>query len=289
MTKVIDQFIKDMEIRNLSPRTRTAYLRAIQRLSRFYQGRAPETLSDQEVQDFIHHQAIGRGLSWSYVKIQTAAFRFFYGKTMRLAATCFVIPVAKSRVKLPQVLTRDEMRRVFQTVAYDLRKTAYFSLLYGCGLRGAEACNLRLTDIESASWSLRILNGKGGKDRVVYLPKKVYHDLAMYWKACRFKDYLFTTRHNPSAPMDIKIPQGWYKALSKEANIHKQGCLHLFRHSYATHALEDGIGLLSIQKNLGHTSLKSTMIYLQLAQIPEPTQAPIDRLFPKTETVSFSP
>lgn len=279
MTNVIDQFIKDMKIRNLAEGTQRNYLYAMQRLSDFYQGEPPEKLTDTQVQDYIHHLSCERHYSWSHIKTQTAAFRFFYGRTLRLHLKQFVIPVAKSAKKLPEILSRTEVRKLLQCIGHDLRKSAYFSLLYGCGLRGSEACQLRIKDINSDTNRIWVRNGKGAKDRGVYLPNATYRALALYWQRCRFEDYLFTRAQNANQPMRIKTPQLWLKSMKRETGIVKGSSLHLFRHSYATHALEDGENLINIQRNLGHVSISTTLIYTKLAQIPCQQMAPIDRLY----------
>lgn len=279
MTVVIEKFNRLMEIRNLAQGTRTNYLNAVNAIQAHYHGVPLETLTDDDVQKYLHFLAIECKHSKSHVNVQAAGLRFFFKYVLKKDLRDFLIPISKKPKKLPDILSRQEVGRLFQTIGYDLRKTAFFTVLYGCGLRGDEACRLRIRDVDREDKRLWVRGGKGNKDRGIYMPKAVYTALAKYWKACKFSDYFFVRTRNPNAPMRIETARGWFKCMQREAGIKKSGGLHLFRHSYATHNLEDGESLLVIQKNMGHTSLRTTQIYLQLARCTPLKVAPVDRLF----------
>lgn len=279
MTNVIEKFSRNMKIRNLSPATQQNYHYAVNRLAKYYLETRLEDLTDDQIQDYIHYLIVDREYSPRHVGVQVAGIRFFYCWAVRKDLRKFLIPIPKQHKTLPEILSRQEVGRLFQEIAYDLRKTAYFQILYGCGLRGSEACNLRMAHIDRERKTLWVRKGKGGKDRGVYLPKVVYQALAHYWRASHFTDYLFVKSGAPDQPMDISTARGWLRTIKKEIGVKKSGGLHMLRHSYATHALEDGMHPLTIQKNLGHTSLRTTEIYLKLAQIPDPQMSPIERLF----------
>jgi integrase/recombinase XerD len=178
--------------------------------------------------------------SWSYINIHVSAFRFFYGITLRRNLNNFVIPCPKMIKKLPPFLSRDEVRRLFDVMSGMPRQLAFFNILYGCGLRGEEACYLRICDIDWGNKTLWVRNGKGGKERGVYLPKRVYVSLRRYYKAFHFENYIFPGYADPSKPMDPERARQWLKEAKAMTGIRKQGALHMWRHSYATHALEDG-------------------------------------------------
>lgn len=284
MTNVIDKFSRTMTIRKLSPATQQNYHYAVRRLAGYYPETDLENLNDDLIQNYIHHLIVDCEYSARHVGVQVAGIRFFYQNVLRKNLEKFLIPIPKQKKKLPEILNRQEVNRLFDAIAYNLRQTAYFSVLYGCGLRGTEACRLRIEHIDREAKTLWVREGKGGKDRGIYLPKNTYRALAAYWRACHFKDYLFVQPGAPDKPMDIRTPQNWLRAIKVETGIKKSGGLHLLRHSYATHALEDGIHLLTIQKHLGHTSLRTTMIYLRLAQVPDAQMSPIDNLFARPNT-----
>ena len=279
MANAKDKFIKDLEIRGRAKTTQESYLDSLERLEDYYSPKKLSDLSDDEVQEFIYHMVMNK-LSWSYINVHVSFFRFFYGTTLRKNLNQFVIPCPKMKKALPQYMSREEIGKALAHVAWDPKQSAFFQILYGCGLRGAEACMLRMGDIDSGNETLWVRNGKGGKDRGVYLPKAVYKILASYWRASKFKDYLFPGFQDQTKPMVIQRPRNWFREVKSGVGITKKGALHMWRHSYATHMLQDGFSLHTIMRRLGHTSIKTTMIYLHLAGGRDDEKgSPIDQLF----------
>ena len=260
----LEQFTKSMEIRRLSPRTITSYLNALNRLAAFCTCKALEILTDDEVQDHIYH-LVGLKLSWSYINVQVSAYRFFYGITLRKNLRCFIIPCPKARRKLPLVMSRDEIKRALAAVQYSAQQSAFFHLLIGCGLRGGEACRLRLQDLDKGNQKVWVRAGKGGKDRGVYFPPEVRSAFVRYYKQIGFKDYVFPGINHPNQPMTEQRARDWFREVKVVAGIQKRGSLHMWRHTYATQMLENGHDLLEIKRALGHTSLQTTMIYLHIS------------------------
>ncbi len=279
MANAKDKFIKAMAVRGMAKSTQKSYLNALSNLSKFYSGRLVESITDDEVQEFIYDR-VKRKLSWPYINVHVSAFRFFYGKTLRKNLSQFVIPCPKMRKKLPQVMSAEEVRRALEVVRHIPRQFAFFSVLYGCGLRGREACGLRVADIDSGNKALWVRNGKGGKDRRLYLPPVVYGALGRYWHAHCFTDYVFPGYHDTTRPMVVQRARDWFRELKDLAGIRKEGALHMWRHTYATHMVEAGHSLLTLKRALGHTSLKSTMVYLHLSAGRKDEQdSPIDHLY----------
>jgi integrase/recombinase XerD len=279
MTEVTDKFTKDLKIRNRAGGTQDAYLETVKSLEQFYPDKSLEDLSDDEVQEYIFH-LIERGLSWSYIQVHVSAFRFFYGKTLRRNLSTFVIPCPKGKKKIPNYMSYDEVRAALEASSGNPRQAAFFSVLYGCGLRAKEACGLRIADLDSANRTIWVRNGKGGKDRGVHFPNKVYDDLARYWRAFRFNDYVFPGYEDPGKPMLEQRARDWFREIKSMAGIKKAGSLHMWRHTYAVHMLDAGHRLLTIKRALGHSSLNTTMIYLQMAAPREEEKdSPIDHLF----------
>jgi len=279
MANAKDKFIKAMTVRGMKESTQKSYLNALNNLSKYYPGRSLESINDDEVQEFIYDR-VKRKLSWPYINVHVSAFRFFYGKTLRKNLSQFVIPCPKMRKKMPHVMSVEEVRRALEVVRHVPRQFAFFSVLYGCGLRGGEACRLRVADIDSGNKALWVRNGKGGKDRRLYLPGLVYQALARYWRANHFKDYVFPGYHDATRPMVVQRARNWFRELKDLAGIKKEGALHMWRHTYATRMVEAGHSLLTLKRALGHTSLKSTMIYLHLSAGRKNEQdSPIDHLY----------
>ena len=281
MAKAKDKFIKDLKVRGKASSTQKSYLNALERLENWYSPNKLEDLSDDEVQEFIYHLVQGK-LAWSYINVHVSAFRFFYGISLRKNLRNFVIPCPKMRKTLPQYMSREEVAKALNYVTWDPKQSAFFQILYGLGLRGAETCKLRIGDIDRGNETLWVRCGKGGKDRGVYLPKTVSNALIRYWRSFKFRDYIFPGLQDQNKPMELQRPRDWFREVKSAVGITKKGALHMWRHSYATHMLQDGFSLPTIMRRLGHTSIKSTMIYLHLAGgSNEEKGSPIDRLFPQ--------
>ena len=184
------------------------------------------------------------------------------------------------------MLSQEEVRRVLGRVRTP-HNYAFLSTVYACGLRLTEALHLEVSDIDSARMMLHVHRGKGARDRFVPLPKTALAILRAHWKTHRNARLLFPawgrdSRSGATAdtPMAISSVQGAFRAAKRAAGIAKRGVsIHTLRHCYATHLLEAGVNLRVIQKNLGHSSLESTMVYLHLtAKGNEDAYALIDNL-----------
>ena len=152
-------------------------------------------------------------------------------------------------------------------------------LIYGAGLRVSEAVNLQLRDIDSDRMTLHIRCSKGGKDRYVILAPAVYNVLRQYWKACRFKDYVFPSAKDLHKPLTTSSASKIFKSAKASAGITKEGGIHSLRHGFATHLLESGTDIFAIKELLGHSSIQSTVRYL--AFVPDRhknLRSPIEQL-----------
>ena len=251
------------------------------RLARHYR-RSPEQISAREVQDyllFLHQQ---HGLSWSTCNTIRHGVRFFFRITLGLPDPHFYVPGAKEPSTLPQILNHDELVRLF-TVTTNLKHRAVLMTAYAAGLRASELGRLQVSDIDSDRMCLRIKQGKGNKDRYVPLSPRLLELLREYWRRDRPQHWLFPTRPL-DRPMSRQTPTRIYQAAKDNARIGKAGGIHTLRHGYASGLLEAGVELPVIQRRLGHTSIRSTMRYLHLAQDKTcATPSPLDLLeFPRT-------
>jgi site-specific recombinase XerD len=216
--------------------------------------------------------------AWSYISGTVSALRFFFEKTLGRDLRKFIIPCPKKNKKLPCVLSRSEVRKLL-TAAPTIQQEAYFTILYGAGLRASEGRHLTLADIDSANHRLWVRQGKGGKDRIVYLSFDMLMVLRQYYKAFPFQTWIFPGVKHPKQPMDRSRAWSWFDSLKKKAGITKKGGPHLLRHSYATHHLENGHDLYTLKKALGHSKLSTTMIYIHLARRPSlDNDSPLDHL-----------
>ena len=171
MSPLRRQMIEDLSVRGLAENTHKAYLHAVSQLAQYYNKR-PDQLSTREVQRFLVHLREERGLAWSSCNLYGHALRFFYRVTLGRAAVDFYIPCAKQEQRLPEILSRQEIQRLFRVTA-NRRDRALLMTTYGAGLRASEVICLKISDIDSDRMSLRIDQGKGRKDRYSLLSERL--------------------------------------------------------------------------------------------------------------------
>jgi len=254
-----------MVLRGLSVRTRESYLACVSGLAKYY-GRSPEQIDSAQVQGYLLHLITERKLAYASVNQAACACRFFYGKVLGQTARAFEIPMAKTPKRLPQVLSREEVQRLFEH-SPNLRARTLLMCTYAAGLRLSEVCTLRLSDIESAPdrMCIKVRQGKGAKDRYTLLSPLLLDTLRLYWRAERPREYLFPNKRR-TGPMDQTMAQRFYHAARSAAGIERAGGIHTLRHSFATHLLESGVDLHTIQSLLGHGHISTTMRYLHLSR-----------------------
>ena len=270
-----------MTVRGLAENTKRSYLTSVTGLARHYR-RSPDQISAQEVQDYLIYLHEQRGLSWKSCNCVRHGVRFLYRITLGVPDPHFYVPGAKTPSTLPQILNHDELVRLF-TVTTNPKHRALLMTAYAAGLRASELGRLQLTDIDSVRMCLRIEQGKGNKDRYVPLSPRLLEQLREYWRRERPQRWLFPNQLL-ARPMTRAGAAHIYKRAKDKAQIRKAGGIHTLRHAYATGLLEAGVELPVIQRRLGHTSIRSTMRYLHLAQDKtSATPSPLDLLeFPRT-------
>jgi len=265
MTTLRKQMDDAMIVRGFAARTRESYLAAVSALARHYH-RSPDLLTEEEMQAYFLHLIVERKLAYASVNQAASACRFLYGKVLRRPQARFDIPMAKIAKTLPRVLSRDEVSRLF-AAAPNLRARTLLMTTYAAGLRVSEVCALQLADIESASdrMCLKVRQGKGGKDRYTMLSPQLLQTLRSYWQLCRPRVWLFP---NPTGtgPIDHKTAQRLYGVARDRAGLGREGGIHTLRHCFATHLLESGVDIHTIQRLLGHGHVSTTMRYFHLAQ-----------------------
>ena len=201
------------------------------------------------------------------------------------------LPEIKKEKKLPVVLSKEEVWRLLSTCQL-LKHKMLIGLLYGCGLRCMEVRNVQLKDLDFDRKQLKVVQGKGSKDRYVPLSEHLIRGLKKYIEAEKPQDYLFGMPREGRAGASTSLSTGFdsrysqrgvqwaVKQASKSAKIMKEVSVHTLRHSFATHLLEDGMDILSIKNLLGHENIETTMVYLQIAQLStQKLYSPLDILF----------
>jgi site-specific recombinase XerD len=276
MTPLRRRMVEDMELRNLAPKTVEVYVQRVAAFARHFR-RSPESLGPDEVRSYLIHLVQERRVSWSYYNQTVAALRFLYEVTLERQGVLQRIRCPKLPKKLPTVLSPDEVTRVFAAVA-SLKHRTILMTAYAAGLRVSEVASLRVDDIDSQRMVLRIRQGKGRKDRYVMLSPRLLALLREYWKAARPADWLFPG-DIPGRPLTEASIQRVCARAGRDAGLDKHVTVHTLRHSFATHLLEAGTDIRTIQVLLGHRNLKTTAIYTHVSQAAvEATQSPLDRL-----------
>ncbi len=276
MTSLRQQMIDDMTARGFAKATHDGYLHAVSALARFH-GKSPDQLTPREVQRFLIHLVKERGLTWATCNSYVHALRFFYRITLERDDTSFHIPRGKDALRLPEILSRQEVRALLQAAA-NQRDRALLATTYGAGLRASEVIGLRLGDIDSARMCLRIEQGKRKKDRLALLSPRLLEELRAYWRACRPLGWLFPGSRAEHHIARLTAHRSFHLAKAK-AGITKAGGLHSLRHAFATHMLEAGTDLHTIQRLLGHGSIKTTLRYCHLSERRlMTTTSPLDQL-----------
>ena len=265
MSELRDRMIRDMAVRGLARRTHETYIAAVVRLAKYYR-RSPDQLTNDEVQAYLAHLILERKLSWSTCSQAANAFRFLYHVTLGHPRTDFHVPLPKQPQKLPEILSREEVWRLLAAPPHP-RHRLLLTTVYAAGLRVSEAIALRVTDIDADRMTMRIAQGKGAKDRYVPLAARqlLLQDLRAYWKNAPPGVWLFANRQG-TRPIDLTVAQKIYTMAKLRAGIQKQGGIHALRHAFATHLLEAGTDLHTVQRLLGHRQISTTMRYFHLSQ-----------------------
>lgn len=253
----------DLVVRGMAVRTREAYLGAVAGLAKYYVQR-PDRIGEAEVQKYLLHLIEERKLAWASCNIVAQGLKFFYRVTLKRTEAQFGIPTARQPQKLPQILAREEVARLIERTTHP-RHRAILMTTYGAGLRLNEVCHLKLTDIDSARMTLRVEQGKGAKDRYTLLSPRLLAELRRYWACYRPKLWLFTSKDGKHPISDATVQKIFYAA-KKRAAIVKECGIHGLRHAFATHLLEAGVDVHTIQRLMGHGHISSTLRYFHLAR-----------------------
>jgi len=268
MTGLRERMIEESQLRGLSKKTMESYVSEVSKLARHY-NMPPDKIAYDQVREYFLYLLNNRKLSRSSMTVAICGIKFFYEKTLRRDWTplTFVRP-GKSK-KLPVVLSREEVRRIFECVNVNQYRVL-LKLIYACGLRLNEGVCLQVNQIDSERKVIMVRKGKGDKDRRVPLPDTILDMLRKHWKSHRNRVWLFPSSRNGSVsengPVVETTVQKAFKLALKQSGVRKKASVHSLRHSYATHLLEAGFNLRQIQEYLGHSSPKTTAIYTHLTE-----------------------
>ena len=258
MSSLRKRMLEVMQLCGLRPGTQQVYLDAVKGLAE-YHGRGPAGLSREDVQKYLLYLVEERGLAHSTTNCRVAALRFLYQRVLGRTDVEVWIPRRREAQRLPEVLSYGELDRLFQACT-TVRDEALLKVMYAAGLRVSEATALQLRDIDSERMQIRVREGKGNKERCTVLTQALLLELRHYWKSARPQEWLFPG-DKPGRPLTTGTASRFFVDAKARAGIVKKGGVHMLRHCFATHLLEQGVKLHTIQVLLGHRSLKSTARY----------------------------
>ncbi len=277
MTPLRQRMLDDMELRRFSPHTKRAYMNAVVRLSKFF-NRSPDKLTKEEVRTFLLDLVKHKKVSPSLFNQCRCAFLFFYRVTVGRDFTLDRILCQPYAKKLPIVLSQDEVVQFFNATR-NLKQRAMFMLMYAAGLRVSEVVNLQASAIDSKKMMLHVVQGKGRKDRMVMLSEKLLPVLREYWSAYRPTQWFFFSGKERDRQLTTNDILRVCYTIRRRAKLTKRITPHTFRHTFATHLLDAGTDLRTIQTLLGHRSLRTTAIYTLISPARvSATKSPLDLL-----------
>jgi integrase/recombinase XerD len=263
MENTIADFIKILELKRYSRSTIGSYKSHLGMVKGHFKNKTFQEIRDEELFEFVYDLVMVKNISASYQRQIIGALKLFYQEIYNRSITFEYLTVSRREKKLPVVLSKSEVKKIIQSIT-NLKHKALIALLYGSGLRIGELLKLKKMDIDSDRMAVYVRSAKGKKDRYTILSKNVLELLRSYYLKYKPIEYLFEGQSGGSYSRE-SAAQVLLRAL-KRARINKHATLHTLRHSFATHLLEDGIGIANIQKLLGHNNINTTLIYTQIAR-----------------------
>ena len=274
MTSLRRRMQIDLRLRNYSINTERLYLRHADMFVRHF-NRSPVRLGPDHIRTYLMYVIETRACSWSWWRQSVSALRFLYGTTLGRRDVVPRIPFPRREVRLPVVLSPREVERLLNAV-HLLKHKIILMAIYSAGLRVSEAVRLTTGDIDSGSMLIHVRQGKGKRDRIVPLAPTLLHGIRQYRRTYRTGPWLFPGR-DPQRPITTRTVQRMTCIARLRASIEKPATARTLRHSFATHHLEAGTDILTIQRLLGHAHLQSTLVYLHVSRrhissVPSPLE-----------------
>ena len=266
MTPLRKRMLEELQRRNYSPNTIRPYLYAVEDFAHHF-GKSPEKLGQEHLRQYQVHLVNDSKLTVETIAGRISALRFLFVKVLRRPYREIDLVYPKRPVRLPVILSEEEVARLIESATTSYHRVILMTL-YGTGLRREELCRLKVTDVDSQRMVIHVRQGKGNRDRDVTLSPRLLEVLRTYWQWRKPKTYLFPSHYSCRREQPISSHTVWYAVheAARRAGIKKKVSPHLLRHAWATHLLERGTDLKTIQVLLGHVDLESTTIYLHLSQ-----------------------
>jgi integrase/recombinase XerD len=267
MTPLRQKLIDEIQLRGFSIHTQRAYVRSVAGLAQFYH-RSPDKIADDEIKGYLLQLLRVKKLAVSSIIVAVSALRFFFGQVLQRPTEAIekALPTMKKPILRPRVYSVPELVQLFGCPNLSLKHRALLMTTYSAGLRVSEVCRLRIPDLLSDRYQIRVVQGKGQKDRYTIFSVRLQEELRTYWRAYRPKDWLFPSRVYPDRHITDAAAQDAFEAAVARVGLPNRGGIHCLRHSFATRLLEAGVDPLTLQRLLGHSRLSTTTTYLHVRQ-----------------------
>ena len=263
MTKLRQRMTEELRLRNSSEETIRSYVSSVERFARYYHT-SPDQMNAEQVRSYLLYLLEERKLSWPAIHVNRAALRFLYVRVLRQRWFDEEIQAPKRHPQLPTVLSAEEITRILDSTR-NLTHWTILATLYATGMRCNELRLMRAEDIDSKRKVIHIRNGKGQTPRDVTLSPVLLERLRIYWRWRKPQGWLFPSKQRPDHPMESKSIRHVCANAGRRAEIQRSVHPHVFRHSFATHLLDQGADLRTIQVLLGHADIRTTARYLRVS------------------------
>ena len=265
MTRLRKMMLEELERRNYSAGTTRRYLRFVERFAKHF-GKSPDKLGPDHLRSYQAYLLRERKLCPGTVENHVAALRFFFVRTLHRHQFREYLPYPKTRRKLPNILSQEEVSCLINASSNLFERTLLL-VLYGTGMRRSEVARLKIAHFASQRMVIHVVDGKGHKDRDLPLSPTLLENLRVYWRWLKPRTYLFPSRMHRDGEQPISDKTVWLACTkaARNAGLRKSASPHLVRHAWATHLLEAGTDLRTIQILLGHEDLEVTAQYLHLS------------------------
>jgi site-specific recombinase XerD len=268
---------REMQVRNYSETSIKTYTSLLAKIVKHF-GIPLDQITGNQVKDYLHHRVVVEKVSTSAINQTISAFKILHEDVLGREWETIKIKRPRRNQKLPVVLSLEEVEKLI-SATLNLKHKALLALAYSSGVRREEAQQMKPSNIDSSRMCVNVTNGKGRKDRRTILSKKALELLRTYYKAVKPSVYLFESNQKKGGYLSGSTLDKIVKRSAEKAGIQKKISFHTLRHTFATHLLEAGVNIKLIQKFLGHSSIKTTMIYLHIANVePGSISSPLDDL-----------
>ena len=262
MVTLRQRMLEDLHVRNYTPETRRVYINAVAAFARYHR-KPPDLLGPADIRSYQVHLVTEKGVSWSSLNVAVSALRFLYRTTLDKRWAIQHIPYARKESPLPNVPSQSEVKALLAQVT-NRKALALLMVAYSGGLRVAEITKLTVRDIDSQRMVIHVRRGKGNRDRFVALSPRLLITLRTYWVEAHPKEILFPGVDR-DRPIAVETIRRICKRAARAAGIDKKITPHTLRHAFATHHLEAGTDLRTLQVLLGHSQLSTTSRYLHIS------------------------